>query len=148
MMTLERRAKNREKKPDEEISSARVLVVADASTQRVAFQELRHIFEVVTVADYQEALSVYDAIPQFTAVVAEYDLGTGYTALGLLSYLDQKKFTGVRILVSERFGGLDPEQFVNSKIADICIRKPWKVNQIQEAIVSFLASRQKKIRPS
>jgi|GEM_PF-3873545 len=117
-----------------------VLVVDDdASVRKLLERELSTSFEVISVADSEQAMAVLSEKGHaLVAVVTDHDLGPGPSGLDLLEAVRRGRLPCVRVLVSGDMHDELEASLAASEIADAAFGKPWPAMAVVTCVADLI----------
>jgi len=117
-----------------------ILVVDDdASVRKLLERELATSFEVISVADSEQAMAVLNEQGQaLAAVVTDHDLGPGPSGLDLLEAVRRERLPCVRVLVSGDMHDDLEASLAAGEIADAAFGKPWPAMAVVRCVADLL----------
>ena len=124
-------------------SSRLALVVDDEpALRRALVRSIASAFTAIEAATPEQAIAAIDRHPDLAVIITDYDLAHGRSGSEVLSHARQTMPSIPRIVVSGALGdGVLRAALIDSKLADLCIRKPWKPDQLLEIVAAVVAER-------
>ena len=107
-----------------------MVVDDDPMILKALARTLRNQFEVLTAADFDEALSLLENEKDLLGVVSDFELGEGKNGFDLLSEVKRLQPQCIRVLISGSVRTTDLVAWSTSKVIQHFVNKPFSRREI------------------